>query len=148
VQTTIQATDTTAIPFTDLKLSELPHLGTDWPGQGGQFAGLVRGEKGMPDYLLILGPEYAGELSWQPANDWAAGLEIDGHKDFTLPTRPEQSLLFSTVGDQFQREWYWSNSQRAAFPVCAWLQLFGNGNQNVNHKSNLNRARAVRRIKI
>ena len=83
--------------MTNLNLTDLPHLGAPFPGQGGLFAGLARGENGAPDYLLILGPEAEDELPWQPAMDWAAGLEIDGHHDFTLPTRAEQAILFGTV---------------------------------------------------
>ena len=49
--------------------------------------------------------------------DWAGGLDVDGHKDFTLPTRAEQAILFGTIGDQFHRDGYWSREQLAAYPV-------------------------------
>jgi hypothetical protein len=142
------ATNITTLRLSDLKLSDLPRLGAGWPGQGGIFAGLVRDVNGAPDYLLILGPEHDGELPWQPAMDGAAGLDVDGHKDFTLPTRAEQAILFGTVGDQFQDAWYWSCEQRAAVPGYAWVQGFGSGNQILNFKSNDYRARAVRRLII
>jgi hypothetical protein len=134
--------------MTNLKLTDLPRLGAPFPGQGGLFAGLARGENGAPDYLLIFGPEAEAELHWQPAMEWAAALDIDGHKDFTLPTRAEQAILFGTVRDQFQSDWYWSREQHAADSVYAWLQNFSNGNQSYDHKSDTYRARAVRRLII
>ena len=134
--------------MTNLNLTDLPRLGTPFPGQGGLFAGLVRGENGAPDYLLILGPEAEGELAWQPAMDWAAALDIEGHQDFTLPTRAEQAILFGTVRDQFQSDWYWSREQHAAASAYAWMQLFGFGTQGLNRKSYDYRARAVRRLII
>jgi hypothetical protein len=133
---------------TDLKLTDLPRLGAEWPGQGGIFAGLVRGQDGAPDYLLILGPEFDGELNWQKAMDWAADLEVDGYKDFTLPTRYEQSVLFGNAKDQFQPEWYWSCKQHAEGADYAWMQDFGRGNQGGYRKDNDWRARAVRRLII
>ncbi|MCY1531811.1 hypothetical protein D9M68_670500 [compost metagenome] len=32
----------------------IPSLGAYWPGEGGHYAGLVRGENGAPDYYLIV----------------------------------------------------------------------------------------------
>ncbi len=144
------ATQTTN-PFlllADMKLTDLPRIGAEWPGQGGQFAGLLRGQNGAPDYLLILGPEYDGEGTWQQMMDWATGLEIDGHKDFTLPTRPEQAVLFGNTRDQFQRDGYWSCEQHAEHADYAWMQYFNNGDQGNVHKDNEWRARAVRRLVI
>jgi len=145
---TATTTETPAINLAGLKLSSLPRLGTDWPNQAGQFAGLVRGENGAPDYLLILGPEHDSELPWQQAMDWATGLDIDGHKDFTLPTRAEQAILFGTCRDQFKIDWYWSCEQHAANSGCAWVQFFSDGDQDYGRKSNDYRARAVRRLII
>ena len=44
-----------------------PSIGEYWSGQGGIYAGLMRGENGAPDYHLIVpaGPEaYAQEITW------------------------------------------------------------------------------------
>ena len=130
------------------KLTDLPRLGADWPGQGGQFGGLIPGRDGAADYLLILGPEYDGELTWQKAMDWATGLKLHGFDDFTLPTRSEQAILFGTSREQFQRDWYWSCEQHAELAGCAWLQVFNYGSQYGNRKGNEWRARAVRRLVI
>ncbi len=140
-------TQTTAV-VADIKLTDLPRLATEWPGQGGQFVGLVRGQDGAQDYLLILGPEYDGEINWQKAMDWATSLEIDGHKDFTLPTRAEQAVLFGNAKDQLQQEGYWSREQLAEVADYAWVQFFGYGTQDFSHKDNEWRARAVRRLAI
>ncbi len=129
-----------------LTLAELPRIGELWPGSGGIFAGLVRGRDGAVDYLLILGPKHNDELPWQKAMDWAAGLVINDHADFTLPTRAEQAILFGNLRDQFEADWYWSCEQPAADSDYVWMQTFGNGNQRYSRKSNGYRARAVRRL--
>ena len=135
-------------PTTEWTLGDLPRIGAEWPGQGGNFAGLVRGQDGAPDYLLILGHEYDGELPWQQAMDWATGIEADGHNDFTLPTRSEQAVLFGNISDQFRRDWYWSCEQPAEYADYAWLQYFFNGFQSGYRKNAEWRARAVRRLVI
>jgi hypothetical protein len=132
----------------DMKLTDLPRLATEWPGQGGLFAGLVRSHDGAPDYLLILGPEYDDELPWQKAMDWAASLEVEGHKDFTPPTRPELAVLFGNMRDQFQRDGYWSCEQHAEYADYAWMQDFYDGGQDGSHEGIEWRARAVRRLVI
>jgi hypothetical protein len=48
----------------------------------------------------------------------------------------------------FDAAWYWSSTQHAGDPDCAWLQFFGDGGQFCDHKSNQYRARAVRRLVI
>jgi len=135
-------------PIMEWPLGELPRIGAEWPGQGGRFAGIVRGQDGAPDYLLILGPEYDGELPWQQAMDWAVALEIDGHKDFSLPTRAEQAVLFGNMRNQFQRDGYWSCEQHAEGADYAWMQGFSYGYQSYHRKGNEWRARAVRRLII
>ena len=133
--------------LSSLTLAELPRIGQEWPGSGGIFAGLVRGQDGASDYLLILGPEKE-ECNWQDAMDWATGLDINDHADFTMPTRAEQSILFGNLRDQFEPEWYWSREQLAALSDYAWVQTFGYGNQVSYHESVDYRARAVRRLII
>ncbi len=132
----------------DLKLTDLPRVATEWPGQGGSFIGLMRGQDGAPDYLLILGPEYDGEGTWQQMMDWAAGLEVDGNKDFALPTRHEQAVLFGNARDLFKRDGYWSCEQHAEYAYYAWVQLFSYGYQDYYRKASEWRARAVRRLAI
>lgn len=146
--TTATQTDRAFLLLANMKLTDLPRLGAEWPGQGGQFAGLVRGTDGAPDYLLILGPEYEGELPWQQAMEWATGIEVEGHNDYTLPTRSEQAIAFGNRRDQFQRGWYWSCEQHAEYADYAWMQGFNYGGQDSNRKDIEWRARAVRRLVI
>ena len=129
-------------------MSHLPQIGTPWPGQGGRFAGLVRGQNGAPDYLLILGPEHDDELDWQAAMDWATGLEVEGHQDFSLPTRAEQAVLFGNAREEFKPTGYWSSEQHAEYAYSAWVQNFYYGGQHGLHKASEWRARAVRMIKL
>jgi hypothetical protein len=135
------------IPRVDLHSINVPPLGSIWTGQGGIFTGLVRGRDGQPDYLVITGSEI-DQTTWEKAKSAAAALEIDGHKDFSLPFRAEQALQFANVPELFEKEWYWSCEQLAAGPGYAWVQLFGNGSQGLGHQSDVYRARAVRRLII
>jgi hypothetical protein len=65
-----------------------------------------------------------------------------------LPTKTELGLLFEqkTVVGGFANDLYWSSTEYDA--SSAWLQYFGNGNQNVNYKNSTQnstlRVRAVR----
>ena len=78
--------------------------------------------------------------------DWAKGLEADGHKDFRLPTRREQRVLFANAKDLFEDAWYWSGEQHASDPDCAWMQSFDIGGQFYDPKGTSTRARAVRSV--
>ncbi len=153
-----------------------PAIGQVWHGQGGIYAGLMRGENGLPDYHLIV-PDAehaeAEEITWgaagqteasacseydgaantaaliasehdHPAAQWAAGLELDGHKDFYLPARRELRLCWTNVPELFASAWYWSSTQCS--PNLAWLQTFSDGVQSSGLKGNELRARAVRRV--
>ena len=128
--------------------SSTPRIGEQWPGQGGIYAGIMRGRDGAPDYHLIVGPEHDGELNWKAAMEWATGVNVNLHKDFTLPFRAEQALLFANVPELFEKTWYWSREQHAAYSDCAWMQDFLNGTQSSSLKDNEWRARAVRRLVI
>ena len=125
-----------------------PAIGSPWPGQGGIYVGLARGQNGARDHHLIVAEPGLDAVKWRAALDWAAALEADGHKDYALPSRKEQALLFANVPELFQREWYWSNTQHASDPYSAWSQTFDTGGQVSNRKSNELRARAVRRLAI
>ncbi len=134
----------------DIRLADLPCLGAEIPGAGGIFGGIAPGPMGGSYELcaLIVGPEADGRLNWQSAMDFAAGLDIDGHTDFSLPTRSEQAILFGSVRSAFSSSWYWSCEQRAESAGYAWVQDFGDGFQDYGHKANEFRARAVRRLII
>lgn len=115
-------------------------------GEGGVFAGVMRGENGQPDYLLIVYQEQSAAAPWQQKMDWAKGLEADGHKDFRLPTRREMRVLYANAKDLFKEEWYWTSEQHASNPDFAWVQHFDNGYQTNYREGNYYRARAVRSV--
>jgi hypothetical protein len=108
-----------------------PTIGAVWPGQGGIYAGIVRGEEGKPDCHLIVPPGDKGDINWNDAVKWAGSIEHDGHNDFTLPERKEQAVLFGNVPELFEKTWYWSNEQYAPDPDYAWNQNFGDGTQDI-----------------
>jgi hypothetical protein len=109
---------------------------------GERFAGLVLDDDGLPSHYLVLLPGAAEGVTWSLAGEWAA--KAGGE----LPTRREQSLLFANLKSEFESNYYWSSEQHAANSDYAWLQHFGGGYQDDNHKSYEGRARAVRRLPI
>jgi hypothetical protein len=126
--------------------SQPPAIGQPWPGQGGIYAGLARGEDGAPDYHLVLAIEQpAVRVKWDAGMDWAKGVEADGHQDFGLPTRFESALLYANLRDQFDTSaWYWTSTQYS--DDYAWNQDFDSGYQGSSDKSYEGRVRAVRRL--
>jgi hypothetical protein len=125
-----------------------PKIGELLDYEGGIYAGIVRGDPGQPDYRLIVCAEDNPKVNWADAGAWAAGLEADGHKDFTLPKRKEQAILFGNVPELFEADWYWSNAQCEHVNDYAWFQHFSLGSQYDFLKDNHCRARAVRRVAI
>lgn len=125
----------------------LPRLGAHWPGQGGLFAGLCRGEDGQPDYALICA-DTGGKAAYAAALKLATAYTADGHQDFATPTRREATLCYANCQDGFKREWYWTGVQHAGGPDWAWFQSFSYGVQYHLHKSNQCRVFAVRRLTI
>ena len=79
---------------------------------------------------------------------WAKGLKIDGHKDYALPERHEQAILYGNVPERFEKEAFWSAAPYAGLASSAWYQGFYGGYQSYDLKGNTLRARAVRRLPI
>ena len=155
-----------------------PRIGTEWPGEGGIYAGIIRGAAGRPDYHLIVPTaddaaveevkfgrdtdvpsatsDYDGRANTIalvnaggfPAAEWAHSLAIGPHSDFYLPARHELRLMWLNVPELFEKAWHWSSTQYAAYPYDAWGQDFDDGGQGNFHKSYAGRARAVRRLTI
>ena len=127
-----------------------PRINTVWPGQGGIYMGIARGLDGQPDAHLILAadiPENDGSINWAAAGEWAKGLSVDGHSDFSLPTRSQAALLYANGADRFMTDdWYWTSSEYSE--RLAWIQDFYYGYQLDDDKSHEARARAVRLIHI
>lgn len=140
--------DTTAAAAGNAEIKQkYLRIGQVKKGEGGVFAGIVRGRDGAPDYYLIVGPEL-GSLTWDKAKEAAASVTVDGHKDFELPYRSEQAIMYGNVPELFEKRYYWSQEQFAGNESCAWAQYFGLGSQGWNLKDDVFRARAVRRVLI
>ena len=109
--------------------------------EGETYIGAI-GNKAGEVYHVILLPGDNDDSDWQAAMDWAKSIGGD------LPTRIEQSMLFDGYRDQFQRDWYWSNTTDDD-DACAWFQDFDDGTQSTTRKSDdLCRSGAVRRLPI
>lgn len=109
---------------------------------GGTVMGVMAGQSGAPDYLLIdLDVEPANDLTWDEAVAWAKSVGGE------LPTRREQAVMFGNRREgQYKPRWYWSGEQHASEPSWAWDQSFGYGDQYYGRKDFHTRARAVRRV--
>ena len=94
---------------------------------------------GQAPYHLVLLPDTPAEpMTHQAATEWAS---IGGE----LPNRYEQALLFAHQRDQFDLDWYWSNSLHESDPNCYWSQNFIGGGQSYCYRNNKLLARAIRR---
>jgi hypothetical protein len=113
---------------TKLHTISVPDIGTHWKGQGGIFAGLMRGRDGEKDYALILGPALE-RGTFDEVSKNATTAKTGGHKDFRLPKRNEQSLLYANLKDKFKPAWYWSCERPPANESYAYAQYFNNGHQ-------------------
>ena len=124
-----------------------PVIGEYWPGQGGVYAGQVREEDGSTYHQIKASVKPAGRLNHGAATKWAASLTIDGHSDFTLPTRRGSSLLFANLRHLFEAAYYWTCETYQGNASCAWGCNFDNGSTNYDGKSCERQAVAVRRFK-
>lgn len=148
-----------------------PQIGEYWPGQGGFYAGDMRGDDGMV-YGLILAdcgePQDLGRVKWGPTgkrdlSDWdgltniqalggeypaaklAAGHAADEHHDFYLPARRELQLACATVPHLFGRgSWYWSSTPYS--DDYAWAVDFEDGDTLICHRDDEFRVRPFRRF--
>ncbi|WP_186140100.1 DUF1566 domain-containing protein [Burkholderia gladioli] len=107
---------------------------------GERLAGAILNGDGTVAHYVILMPGDADEVNWQSAKEWAA--EQGGE----LPTRREQSLLFTNLRDAFESAWYWSAESHESNSGWAWCQDFYDGTQSYDLQGHEFRARAVRRF--
>ncbi|MFA7270453.1 MAG: hypothetical protein WC073_14030 [Sterolibacterium sp.] len=107
-----------------------------------EYAGIILGKDGAPDYHLILLPGKIEDANWKDALAWTKKIGGD------LPTRREQSLLFANLKEHFEARWYWSSEQNASHFIYAWGQYFDDGGQDCGNLGTKFRARAVRRLEI
>ncbi|MBG0879385.1 DUF1566 domain-containing protein [Burkholderia sp. 9775_39] len=106
---------------------------------GERCAGAILNEDGALSHYLILLPGEAESVTWDKAREWAE------QQDGELPTRREQSLLFTNLKGEFESAWYWSGEE-AEESGWAWYQTFDGGTQSYYRQTSKLRARAVRRF--
>ena len=140
VTTPVAAQTTSAAPSTT------PAIGDIWPGHGGIYCGMARGQDGEADYPLIMALEAPTTgFKWQAAQDHAKTITADGHSDFRVPTRFESALLYANVHDKIDTSnWHWTSTQSSE--GLAFTQSFGSGGQDTLSKDYEFRARFVRRL--
>nr|WP_298118292.1 DUF1566 domain-containing protein [uncultured Pseudomonas sp.] len=68
-------------PSCAVKNHDLPALGEYWPGEGGHYAGVIRGENGQPDYHLIVaaGPAAEFKAKWGGYEHETPGAKSPGN---------------------------------------------------------------------
>lgn len=110
----------------------LPQIGEYWPGQGGVFTGLLPRQGGGFN-AVITGPRFDEEADhYQVMKEKAEAIEVDGHKDFRLPFKAEQSLQKATIPQLFKiDDWYWSCERLPGYESYAYAQHFSYGTQHV-----------------
>lgn len=109
---------------------------------GETYIGAIGDKNGDVHHIILLPGDMDCD-TWPKALDWAKSLGGD------LPNRIEQAMLFAHFKDQFQKDWYWSNTSVDGYDASAWYQYFDYGHQDLYHKgSDHCRARAVRRLII
>jgi hypothetical protein len=65
-----------------------------------------------------------------------------------LPAQTSIEAFREGGAEAFECAWYWTSTQHAAYPDCAWGQDFGYGDQGYYRKTFEGRARAVRRFAL
>lgn len=114
--------------------------------EGETYIGAI-GNKSGDVYHLVLLPGDNDRAPHAQQMEWAKSIGGD------LPNKLEAAMLFANAKDQFQPAWYWTNEtlvdpDEPDDTNYAWVQTFDIGGQIINHKYDLYRARAVRRLPI
>ncbi len=135
--------ETVATRECNFRSSLPPRIGDEWIGEGGTYAGVVRGRHCSHDFHLIVGPENGRGLAWTDAWNWA--VKLPGG-DFRLPSLAEMAIAFANVPELFNRDLlYWSSHQLDK--TCGYMN-FGTGGQGFDFENNRFFARAVRLIPV
>ena len=104
------------------------------------LCGIVNADGSITHTILLPGDN--DKANWDDQMAWAKSIGGD------LLTRPEQAIAFAKMPEEFQKDWYWSNTQHVSDSNYAWFQSFDFGLQDYFNKSAEGRARAVRRLPI
>ena len=109
---------------------------------GEKYIGTIISADGTRNHHIILLPGAVSGKTWIDAKEWAESIGGE------LPDRIEGALLFATMKDEFEEEWYWTREAHASGSGYAWYQRFTSGNQDLGGIGGKLRARAVRRLII
>lgn len=155
--------------------SQPPRIGEYWKGQGGIYAGLMRGENGNPDYHLIVPTDpsaFIEEIQWGSAGTEVAGAghQFDGKANTDALVKHggcKAAEWAAGVSIDGHADFYlparrelalcyanvpdlfkrqWHWSSTQCSADNAWMQYFGGGTQSYDPKTNEYSARAVRRF--
>ena len=107
------------------------------PTAEGTYIGMTIADD-KPAKLYLLPGTFKGP--WAKAGEWAK------KQGGALPSRIDGLVLLDRARAEFERDWYWTDTQFAGYDACAWCQSFHHGGQSNNHKDGELRARAVRRV--
>jgi hypothetical protein len=164
-------------PITLPAPADTPRLGSYWDGQGGVFAGTIRGRDGHPDYHLIVASGPGGEvedLAWGGyGKESGATSAWDGLANtralFESEIDHPAAQWASALENEGLADWYlpaqaelamawvnvpdlfskgWHWSSSQFSAGSAWYQYFTDGYQGYGDKDGEFRARAVRRLII
>lgn len=118
----------------------LPRMHSQYAG--GEVMGVMAGEAGAPDYLLIhIGNSPKG-MPFESALQWSR--DQSGEEG---PTPRELKMLEANRREgQFRNVGHWSSAPSAGDERYAWVQYFDHGDQYYGHKDNDSVAVAVRRV--
>lgn len=144
-------------------------IGEYVPGEGGYFAGDIRGDDGRIYGLIDAGKdatvkgtwgsngEIEGLSDWDgltntialrkrgcPVADLCAGYERDGHTDFYLPARRELIIAQANLPHLYDKAWHWTSTPYGA--NLAWAVDFENGYVSIHYRGNEFLARPFRRL--
>ena len=124
-------------------------IGAPVPGlENAIYAGVAPAEGDMPQAHLVLWlntPETRQNYEESIALAKAVNPETDSH----LPTRTESALLYATVRDQINQDfWHWTSTYYDEDKDAAFVQCFYGGDQLNDHLSYEYRALAVSRFAL
>ncbi len=114
------------------------HDKLEWGNYGTEAEGASNAFDGLENTTALL---KSGNS--HPAAEFAAGVIIEGHNDYYLPSQHENALAWANCPELFGTAWYWSSTQYSA--GSAWFQVFEDGHTDFNFKGSKRAVRAVRR---
>lgn len=157
-------------PCSAMGASARPVIGECLRGEGGTYAGEIRGDDGTTYGIIIAQPEDVGAASWGPngkhnLSEWdglsntnrlrnecpaaklAGDYEADGHVDFYLPARREMMVAMANVPHLFDKDsWYWTSTPYGQ--NAAWAVDFEHGSVDRYGRASEFRVRPFRRLPL